>query len=98
VADSGRNAVLLVSERGQKLYAKSVYLTVKKYLSLVTTSDRKSPHILRHTFATHLSNNGADINAVKELLGHASLASTQIYTHNSIQKLKDIHKKAHPKA
>jgi integrase/recombinase XerC len=89
---------LLLSEKGKKLYSKSVYLTVKKYLGLVTTSDRKSPHILRHSFATHLSNNGADINAVKELLGHASLASTQIYTHNSIQKLKDIHKKAHPKA
>jgi integrase/recombinase XerC len=91
-------SILLVSEKGKKLYPKSVYLTVKKYLGLITTSDRKSPHILRHSFATHLSNNGADINAVKELLGHASLASTQIYTHNSIQKLKDIHKKAHPKA
>jgi len=90
--------VLLVSEKGKKLYPKYLYLTVKKYLSLITTSDRKSPHILRHSFATHLSNNGADINAVKELLGHASLSSTQIYTHNSIQKLKDIHKKAHPKA
>jgi len=89
---------LLVNEKGKKLYPKYLYLTVKRYLSLVTTSDRKSPHILRHSFATHLSNNGADINAVKELLGHASLSSTQIYTHNSIQKLKDIHKKSHPKA
>ena len=89
---------LLVNEKGKKLYPKYLYLTVKHYLSLVTTSDRKSPHILRHSFATHLSNNGADINAVKELLGHASLSSTQIYTHNSIQKLKDIHKKSHPKA
>ncbi|MET0241940.1 MAG: tyrosine-type recombinase/integrase [Flavitalea sp.] len=95
-ADSGR--VLLVSEKGKQLYPKYLYLVVKKYLSLITTSDKKSPHILRHSFATHLSNNGADINAVKELLGHASLSSTQIYTHNSIQKLKDIHKKAHPKA
>jgi integrase/recombinase XerC len=89
---------LFVNEKGRKLYAKYLYLTVKKYLSLITTSGKKSPHILRHSFATHLSNNGADINAVKELLGHASLSSTQIYTHNSIQKLKDIHKKAHPKA
>jgi integrase/recombinase XerC len=89
---------LLVNEKGRKLYPKYMYLVVKHYLSLITTSDRKSPHILRHSFATHLSNNGADINAVKELLGHASLSSTQIYTHNSIQKLKDIHKKAHPKA
>ncbi|HTE27839.1 tyrosine-type recombinase/integrase [Flavitalea sp.] len=90
--------ILLVNDKGKKLYPKYLYLTVKHYLSLITTSDRKSPHILRHSFATHLSNNGADINAVKELLGHASLSSTQIYTHNSIQKLKDIHKKAHPKA
>jgi integrase/recombinase XerC len=90
--------VLLVSEKGKQLYPKYLYLVVKKYLSKITTSDKKSPHILRHSFATHLSNNGADINAVKELLGHSSLSSTQIYTHNSIQKLKDIHKKAHPKA
>jgi integrase/recombinase XerC len=95
VADT---AVLLVNEKGKKLYPKYMYLAVKHYLALITTSERKSPHILRHSFATHLSNNGADINAVKELLGHASLSSTQIYTHNSIQKLKDIHKKAHPKA
>jgi integrase/recombinase XerC len=94
----GPGPTLLVNEKGKKLYPKYLYLTVKHYLSLITTSDRKSPHILRHSFATHLSNNGADINAVKELLGHASLSSTQIYTHNSIQKLKDIHKKAHPKA
>jgi integrase/recombinase XerC len=89
---------LLVRENGEKLYPKWVYNSVKKYLSLVTTIDKKSPHILRHTFATHLSNNGADLNAVKELLGHSSLAATQIYTHNTIEKLKDIYKKAHPKA
>ena len=69
-----------------------------KYLSLVTTIDHKSPHVLRHTFATHLTNNGAELNAVKELLGHSSLAATQIYTHNTIEKLKDVFKKAHPKA
>jgi len=90
--------VLLVNEKGNKLYPKYVYNTVKKYLSKITTISKKSPHVLRHTFATHLMNNGADLNAVKELLGHSSLAATQIYTHNSIEKLKDIHKKAHPKA
>ncbi len=90
--------VLLVRTNGKKLYARYVYLAVKHYLSLVTTLEKKSPHVLRHTFATHLTNQGADLNAVKELLGHSSLAATQIYTHNSIEKLKDIHKKAHPKA
>ncbi len=89
---------LLVNTKGNKLYPKYVQLVVKKYLSLITTIDKKSPHVLRHTFATHLMNNGAELNAVKELLGHSSLAATQIYTHNSIEKLKDIHKKAHPKA
>ena len=92
------NTILLVNNRGNKLYPKYVYLLVKKYLGQVTTIDKKSPHILRHTFATHLMNNGAELNAVKELLGHSSLAATQIYTHNTIEKLKDIHKKAHPKA
>ena len=89
---------LLVNNKGKKLYPKYVYNVVRKYLSLVTTIDKKSPHILRHTFATHLTNNGADINAVKELMGHSSLAATQIYTHNSIEKLKEAFKKAHPKA
>lgn len=89
---------LLVNESGKKLYPKYVQVVVKKYLSLITTIEKKSPHVLRHTFATHLMNNGAELNAVKELLGHSSLAATQIYTHNTIEKLKDIHKKAHPKA
>ena len=89
---------LLVNEKGNKLYPKYVQMVVKKYLSLITTIEKKSPHVLRHTFATHLMNNGAELNAVKELLGHSSLAATQIYTHNTIEKLKDIHKKAHPKA
>ncbi|MBC7936795.1 MAG: tyrosine-type recombinase/integrase [Rhizobacter sp.] len=89
---------LLVNKKGNKLYPRYVYDVVKKYLSLVTTIDKKSPHILRHSFATHLTNNGADINAVKELLGHSSLAATQIYTHNTIEKLKEAYKKAHPKA
>lgn len=90
--------VLLVTEKGKPIYPKYAYLLINKYLSEVSTLDKKSPHILRHTFATHLMNNGADLNAVKELLGHSSLASTQVYTHNTIEKLKDIHKKAHPKA
>ncbi len=89
---------LLVTEKGKKMYPKYAYLLVNHYLSQASTLDKKSPHVLRHTFATHLMNNGADLNAVKELLGHSSLASTQVYTHNTIEKLKDIHKKAHPKA
>lgn len=90
--------VLLVTEKGKALYPKYAYSLVNHYLGTVSTLEKKSPHILRHTFATHLMNNGADLNAVKELLGHSSLASTQVYTHNTIEKLKDIHKKAHPKA
>jgi integrase/recombinase XerC len=89
---------LLVNQKGKKLYPKYTYLEVKKYLGIITTLNKKSPHILRHTFATHLANSGADLNAIKELLGHSSLAATQVYTHNSIEKLKNIHKKAHPKA
>jgi integrase/recombinase XerC len=89
---------VLVNEKGKRLYPKYIYNIVKKYLSFVTTLEKKSPHVLRHTFATHLMNNGADLNVVKELLGHASLAATQVYTHNTIEKLKDVHKKAHPKA
>jgi len=90
--------LLLVNGKGNRLYPKYVYNVVRQYLTSVTTIDKKSPHVLRHSFATHLMNNGADLNAVKELLGHSSLAATQIYTHNTIEKLKDVHKKAHPKA
>lgn len=93
-----RESYLLINKKGKKLYPKYIYDVAKKYLSLVTTIDKKSPHILRHSFATHLTNNGADINAIKELMGHSSLAATQIYTHNSIEKLKDAYNKAHPKA
>ena len=89
---------LFVGRKGKKLYARYVYRVVKKYLSRVTTIDQKSPHVLRHSFATHLMNEGAELNSVKELLGHSSLAATQVYTHNTIEKLKDVHKKAHPKA
>ena len=90
--------VLLVRPDGKKLYPRYVYNVVNAYLSLITTIDKKSPHILRHSFATHLTNRGADLNAVKELLGHSSLAATQVYTHNSIDKLKEVYKRAHPKA
>ena len=91
--------VLLVSSKGKKIYPKYAYNLVRSILQEeVKTLDKKSPHILRHTFATHLMNNGANLDAVKELLGHASLASTQVYTHNTIEKLKNVYKKAHPKA
>lgn len=90
--------ILLVGEKGKKLYPEYIYKVVKKYLSTVTTLEKKSPHVLRHTFATHLTGNGAELNAVKELLGHASLSATQIYTHNTLNKLKEVYKKAHPKA
>ena len=89
---------LLLNKKGKKLYPRYVYDIVKKYLSMVTTIEKKSPHILRHSFATHLTNNGAEINSIKELMGHSSLAATQIYTHNSIEKLKEAFNKAHPKA
>jgi len=92
------STTLLVKENGDKLYPKYIYNTVTRYLALVTTIEKKSPHVLRHSFATHLANNGADLNAIKSLLGHASLASTQVYTHNSISKLKSVFAKAHPKA
>ena len=89
---------LLVSDKGKKLYPKYIYRLTTKYLPEVTTIKKKSPHILRHTFATHLMNNGAELNAVKELLGHSSLAATQVYTHNTIEKLKNVYKNAHPRA
>jgi integrase/recombinase XerC len=90
--------MLLVTEKGKRLYPRYAWALVNGILGEASTLDKKSPHVLRHTFATHLMNNGADLNAVKELLGHSSLAATQVYTHNTIEKLKDIHKKAHPKA
>lgn len=89
---------VFVTEKGGPLQPRSVYSFVKLHLAQVTTVQKKSPHILRHSFATHLMNNGADLNAVKELLGHSSLAATQVYTHNTIEKLKEVFNKAHPKA
>ena len=89
---------LFVTDKGNKLYEKFVYRLVNRYLTLVTTIEKRSPHILRHTFATHLLNHGADLNAIKELLGHANLSATQVYTHNTFEKLKTIYKQAHPRA
>ncbi len=90
-------AFLFLTQSGYKIYETLVYRVINKYLSEVSTKVKKSPHMLRHTFATHLLNMGADLNAVKELLGHSSLASTQVYTHNSIAELKKAHLKAHPR-
>ena len=83
---------------GTKAYTKLVYRVVNKYIGKISSINKKSPHILRHTFATHMLNNGADINAIKELLGHANLSATQVYTHNTIEKLKSVYKQAHPRA
>lgn len=94
--DSG-TPYLFLSASGNKIYETLVYRIITKYLGTVSEKVKKSPHILRHTFATHMLNQGADMNSVKELLGHASLASTQVYTHNSIAELKKVHLKAHPR-
>lgn len=92
------SSVLIVTNEGRDVYPQFIYRTVKFILSMVSTHKKKSPHILRHSFATSLLNRGADLNAIKELLGHSSLAATQVYTHNSVEKLKLIYKQAHPKA
>ena len=89
---------LFTTKSGKKLYPRYVYDLVKRNLNLVSTLQKKSPHVLRHTFATHLLNAGADLNAIKELLGHANLAATQVYTHNSIERLKSVYKNKHPRA
>ena len=89
---------LILTDKGDKAYPKLIYRVVNKYLSMISTQQKKSPHVLRHSFATTLLNKGADINAIKELLGHANLSATQIYTHNTVERLKSIYKQAHPKA
>lgn len=96
--EMNKNSCIFVTSKNRKLYSKAIYNIVRKYLDCVTTIDKRSPHVLRHTFATHLLNHGADINAIKEILGHSSLAATQVYTHNTIEKLKTIYKQAHPRA
>ena len=87
-----------LTSKGKPLYNKFVYRRIREMLSMITTMSKRSPHVIRHTFATHMLNAGADLNAIKEILGHANLAATQVYTHNSIEKLKSVYKQAHPKA
>jgi integrase/recombinase XerC len=90
--------MFFLTEKGKPVYPKLIYRIVTRYISMITTLEKTSPHILRHTFATHMLNSGADLNAIKEILGHASLAATQVYTHNTFEKLKSIYNQAHPRA
>jgi integrase/recombinase XerC len=92
------NDYFFVTDKGTPIYSKFVYRVVNRYLRFVTTMEKRSPHVLRHTFATHMLNRGADLNAIKEILGHSNLSATQIYTHTTFEKLKTIYKQAHPRA
>lgn len=92
------NDWFFLTDSGNKLYDKFVYNVVKRYLTMVTTIEKRSPHVLRHSFATHMLNHGADLTSIKELLGHANLSATQVYTHNTFEKLKKVYKQAHPRA
>jgi integrase/recombinase XerC len=98
ITPSAPGARVFVTAGGQPVYDKLVYRVVRQYLAMVTTLEKRSPHVLRHTFATHMLNHGADLNAIKELLGHANLSATQVYTHNTFKKLKSIYNQAHPRA
>lgn len=91
------HSFIFITPEGKQLYPELVYRLVKKQLSKVSTQKKRSPHVLRHSFATEMLNQGADLNAIKEILGHANLSATQVYTHNSIEKLRDVYKKAHPR-
>ena len=95
---SSKSEFVFLTDKGNKLYPMMVYRIVKKCLSSLINSEKYNPHLLRHSFATHILNKGGDLSAIKDLLGHESLAATQIYTHNSIEKLKETHKKSHPRA
>ena len=96
--DTVQNKYMFVNVKGKLLASRNIYTIFRHYLDMITTIEKRSPHVIRHSFATHLLNRGADLNTVKELLGHSSLAATQIYTHNSIEKLKSIYQQAHPRA
>lgn len=97
ILENNDSEVLFITAKGKKLYPTLIYRVITNYFQQVSAKVKRSPHILRHSFATHLLNQGAELNAVKELLGHSSLASTQVYTHNDIAKLKDVYKNAHPR-
>lgn len=98
VLKDSKNIFVFVTKNGEKVYTKLVYRVVNRYLTYISTIKKKSPHVLRHTFATHMLNKGADLNAIKELLGHANLAATQVYIHNTFEELKSIYNQAHPRA
>ena len=98
IFDNNTTNYVFITDKGKKIYPRLVYRVVNFYLSSATTVSKRSPHVLRHSFATHMLNNGADINAIKDLLGHANLSATEVYTHNTVDKIKSVYKQAHPKA